>query len=179
MRCHIIALLLFPLCVHSADLVVNFDATILEPTCNVYIADNAGGSGAGNSAEIKFNDVQLDQIINHDSNAYRTFSLVMSDCSPGIGKLKTTIYSTPAPFSPQVIGNSSAGGAQDVGVEIAREQTPNAPFTLNSSADDQSLVWSSDEVDAKKVALRATLVAGQAPTMGGYLGTATFETTYE
>lgn len=165
----------------AQDLTVNFNATIQEPTCNVYIAASGDGSGAASSAEIKFNSVQLDKIIDKESSAQQAFALKMDSCSAGLTNLVTTIKSSKTLLNNLAIGNSNtgAGSAQEIGVTIARDSVPDSPFTLNSTSDPQRLVWSSSEVAAKLVKLRATLVADAAPTLGSYTGTATFETTYD
>lgn len=172
------------LCVTPAvaqNLTVNFDATIQEPTCNVFIAASADGSGAGSSAEIKFNAVQLDKILNKDASARQVFSLKMDSCSAGLTRLVTTMKTSATLMNNQAIGNSlsGTGSAQNIGVTLARENAPDALFTLNSTTDAQRLVWSSTEMAAQVVALRATLVADAGATLGSYSGTATFETTYE
>jgi type 1 fimbria pilin len=164
---------------NPSNLTVNFAATIKENTCNVYIADNSSGSGAAASAEIKFSSVSLDKIVNNDSSAQKSFTLKMDGCTPGLTKLTTTIKSTVAVMSNMAIGNTTSGGAQDVGVQIARDNAPTQPFTINSTTDSQRLVWTSSEISSGLVTLRATLVAGNAPTLGSYQGIATFETSYE
>ncbi|ECJ9816634.1 fimbrial protein [Salmonella enterica] len=165
----------------AQNLTVNFDATIQEPTCNVYIAASPNGSGAGSSAEIKFNAVQLDKILSKDASARQVFSLKMDSCTAGLTRLVTTIKTPTTLMSSQAIGNSlsGTGSAQNIGVTIARDNAPDTLFTLNSTTDSQRLVWSSAEISAQTVALRATLVADGGPTLGSYSGTATFETTYE
>ncbi|HDR2354437.1 TPA: fimbrial protein [Enterobacter roggenkampii] len=165
----------------AQDITVNFDATIQEPTCNVYIAASPDGSGAGPSAEIKFNEVQLDKILLNDNSARQTFSLKMDSCDSAITRLVTTIKTPTVLMDGKAIGNSEsgAGSAQHVGVTLARENDPDARFTLNSTDDSQRLVWSSTEMAALSVVLRATLVAETGATLGTYSGTATFETTYE
>lgn len=165
----------------AQNLIVNFDATIQEPTCNVYIAASTDGSGAGSSAEIKFNAVQLDKILSKDVSARQVFSLKMDSCSAGLTRLVTTIKTPVTLMNSQAIGNSQsgAGSAQNIGVTLARESAPDALFTLNSTTDEQRLVWSSTEIEAQVVALRATLVSDAGATLGSYSGTATFETTYE
>lgn len=163
----------------TSNLTVNFSATIKENSCNIYIANNNSGSGAAASSEIKFNSVSLDKIINSDASAQKAFTLKMDSCTPGLTKLTTTLHSSTTLLNNMAVGNTLTGGAQNVGVQIARDSTPTQPFTLNSTTDSKRLVWTSSEISGGLVTLRATLVAGSAPTLGSYQGIATFETSYE
>jgi type 1 fimbria pilin len=163
----------------DSTLTVNFNATIKENACNIYIANNNSGSGAAQSTEIKFGSVSLDKIINSDTSAQKTFALKMDSCTPGLTKLTTTLRSSTTLLNNMAIGNANTSGAKDIGVQIARDNASTTPFTINSTADSQRLVWTSSEISGGLVVLRATLVAGSAPTLGSYQGIATFETSYE
>lgn len=75
----------------------------------------------------------------------------------------------------------TSGGADFSAVEIARTDTPDAPFIINSKMDEERLVWTSTEIQNKEVPLVATLRETQTGkmTLGDFQAVATFEFSYE
>lgn len=166
----------------AAELNVNFTANIRETTCDMKLV---GGEGSdtqqtltiGNNGQVRIDDVKA-------GTANATFKLVIIECPSSLTSLKTTIKGTKSADLPSGIMNqtpTTSGGADFSAVEIARADTPDAPFIINSTVDAERLVWKREEIDNKEVPLVATLreTKTDSMTIGDFQAVATFEFIYE
>ncbi len=166
----------------AAELNVNFTANIRETTCDMKLV---GGEGSdtqqtltiGNNGQVRIDDVKA-------GTANATFKLVIIECPSSLTSLKTTIKGTKSADLPSGIMNqtpTTSGGADFSAVEIARADTPDAPFIINSTVDAERLVWKREEIDNKEVPLIATLreTKTDSMTIGDFQAVATFEFIYE
>ncbi|MBA7753821.1 fimbrial protein [Enterobacter sp. RHBSTW-01064] len=166
----------------GTNLDVNFTANIRETTCDMKLV---GGTGSdtqqtltiGNNGQVRLDDVKA-------GTANANFKIVIVECPASLTSLKTTVKGTASGILPTGLTNQITGpngGADYAAVEIARESTPTAPFTINSSTDSKRLVWTPTEIQNKEVALVATLRETRANSMGigDFQAVATFEFSYE
>jgi len=166
----------------ATDLNVNFTANIRETTCDMKLV---GGTGSdtqqtltiGNNGQVRLDDVKA-------GTANATFKIVMVECPSSLAALKTTVKGTPSGYLATGLVNQitkANGGADYSAVEIARADTPDAPFKINSTVDAERLVWSATEIQNKEVPLIATIRETQANSMtiGDFQAVATFEFSYE
>lgn len=171
-----------PALAEGTNLDVNFTANIRETTCDMKLV---GGTGSdtqqtltiGNNGQVRIDDVKA-------GTANATFKIVIVECPASLTSLKTTVKGTASGILPTGLTNQITGpngGADYAAVEIARESTPTAPFTINSSTDSKRLVWTPTEIQNKEVALVATLRETRANSMGigDFQAVATFEFSYE
>lgn len=165
---------------NSNDININFTANIRETTCDMKLV---GGSGTDTQQTLKIGDsegkVRIDQV--RAGNATASFKLMIVECPSTLTALKTTVKGTQSGYIPTVIANRIKGGADYAGVSIARASAPTAPFTINSTNDNERLVWSQDEINNKEVPLVATLreTSNNQLTTGAFEALATFEFVYE
>lgn len=166
----------------ATDLNVNFTANIRETTCDMKLV---GGTGSdkqqtlilGNNGQVRLDDVKA-------GTAKANFKIVMVECPSSLTSLKTTLKGTPSGYLSSGLVNQilkASGGADYSAAEIARADTPNAPFIINSKVDTERLVWSPTEIQNKEVSLVATLRETQENkmTLGDFQTVATFEFSYE
>lgn len=167
----------------GADINVNFTANIRETTCDMKLS---GGVGSDTQQTLTLGgskgEVRLDDIKNGDATA--SFKIMIVECPSSLTSLKTTLKGQAAGYLPTGFVNQikkDSGGADYAAVEIARESTPDAPFTPNSTSDAKRLVWTQEEINNKEVPLIATLRETQTNmmTLGTFKTVATFEFTYE
>lgn len=171
-----------PALAEGTNLDVNFTANIRETTCDMKLV---GGTGSdtqqtltiGNNGQVRLDDVKA-------GTANANFKIVIVECPASLTSLKTTVKGTASGILPTGLTNQITGpngGADYAAVEIARESTPTAPFTINSSTDSKRLVWTPTEIQNKEVALVATLRETRANSMGigDFQAVATFEFSYE
>lgn len=167
----------------GADITVNFTANIRETTCDMKLS---GGVGSDTQQTLTLGgskgEVRLDDIKNGDATA--SFKIMIVECPSSLTSLKTTLKGQAAGYLPTGFVNQikkDSGGADYAAVEIARESTPDAPFTPNSTSDAKRLVWTQEEINNKEVPLIATLRETQKNmmTLGTFKTVATFEFTYE
>lgn len=165
----------------GTNLDVNFTANIRETTCDMKLV---GGEGTDTKQTLKIGggQVRLDEV--KAGTAKANFKIAMVECPSSLTGLKTTVKGTQSADLTSGLANSIAkasGGADYSAIEIARADTPSAPFIINSTVDTERLVWSATEIQNKEVALVATLRETKANnmTIGDFLTTATFEFTYE
>ncbi|PLR39491.1 fimbrial protein [Chimaeribacter coloradensis] len=163
---------------------ITFKANIVETTCTMKLT---GGSGDGLNNTLQIGPggkVGLDKLLAGDQSATATFSLDVVECPSSLDSLKTTVNGSNSNIVPSAIKNGVAkadGGADYVGVTIARSSDLDNPFKINSLNDNERLVWTASEIQAKKVNLTARLVETDASrvTPGQFRATATFAFTYE
>lgn len=167
----------------GADITVDFTANIRETTCDMKLSGGVGSDTqqtltlGGSKGEVRLNDVK-------SGNVSADFKLMIVECPSSLTSLKTTIKGQASTdlatgFVNQI--SKDSGGADYAAIEIARESTPDAPFTPNATADAQRLVWTSEEINNKELPLVATLRETKANQMttGSFQTVATFEFTYE
>lgn len=169
----------------AQDVLMVFRANIVETTCTMKVT---GGSGDGQNNTLKIGTngkVGLDKLIAGDQSATTaTFSLDIVECPSSLNSLKTSVNGAQSGFISTLIKNGIAagqGGADYVGVSIARSSALDNSFTINSVNDNERLVWTASEIQSKKVNLTARLMETQANsgTTGQFRATATFAFTYE
>lgn len=166
----------------GTNLDVNFTANIRETTCDMKLV---GGTGSdtqqtltiGNNGQVRIDDVKA-------GTANANFKIVIVECPAFLTSLKTTVKGTASGVLPTGLTNQITGpngGSDYAAVEIARESTPTAPFTINSTTDTQRLVWTPTEIENKEVPLVATLreTKANSMTIGDFQAVATFEFSYE
>lgn len=166
----------------GTNLDVNFTANIRETTCDMKLV---GGTGSdtqqtltiGNNGQVRIDDVKA-------GTANANFKIVIVECPAFLTSLKTTVKGTASGILPTGLTNQITGpngGSDYAAVEIARESTPTAPFTINSTTDTQRLVWTPTEIENKEVPLVATLreTKANSMTIGDFQAVATFEFSYE
>lgn len=168
--------------VGSSSLDVTFTATLRETTCDMKIE---GGSGDGKNNTIPIGTsgkTSLADITSGADAASTAFKLKITECPSSLTALKTTITGSKSGYVDTLIVNGISSGAADfMGVSIARASAPAAPFTVNSTDDAKRLVWSSQEISSKEVALIARLAetkSGQGTT-GNFSAVATFNFEYQ
>lgn len=171
-----------PILAESTDLNVNFTANIRETTCDMKLVGGTGSDtqqtlNIGNDGQVRIDDVKA-------GTANANFKIVIVECPSSLTSLKTTLKGTasgllPTGLTNQITGQS--GGSDYAAVEISRESTPTAPFTINSTTDAKRLVWTPTEIQNKEVPLVATLreTKANAMTIGDFQAVATFEFSYE
>lgn len=161
---------------------VNFTANIRETTCDMKIS---GGTGDGKNNTITIGSsgkTRHDYIVAGTATA--DFKLMIIDCPGSLTSLKTTVSGSASGIVKTAIANNiskASGGADYVGVSIARTSEMTAPFEINATDDSKRLVWSTGEISAKEVPLTAKLVETQAgsSTTGQFSAVATFNFYYE
>ncbi|MBS0968419.1 MULTISPECIES: fimbrial protein [Yersiniaceae] len=169
----------------AQDVPIVFKANIVETTCTMKVT---GGTGDGQNNTLKIGvggKVGLDKLIAGDQvTTTAAFSLDIVECPGSLQKLKTSVNGSVSEI-PTGIKNNIAqgdGGAQFIGVSIARTSAPDKPFKINSTTDAERLVWTETEIKQdKKVNLTARLTETQAnmATTGQFSALATFAFTYE
>ena len=166
----------------AQDVDITFKANIVETTCTMKVT---GGDGLNNTLQIgPGGKVGLDKLLAGDQSATAAFSLDIVECPSSLDSLKTTVNGANSSLVLSAIKNGVAkadGGADYVGVTIARSSDLDNPFKINSVNDNERLVWTASEIQAKKVNLTARLVETDASrvTPGQFRATATFAFTYE
>ncbi|WP_032940393.1 fimbrial protein [Citrobacter youngae] len=167
----------------AVTLDVTFTANIRETTCDMAIE---GGSGDGQNNTIPIGTgekVSMDKIVNGDSAAQTTFKLKITECPSSLAALKTTVSGTQSALKNTALDNEStdSAAASYIGLTIARTTTPDAPFVIGSTTDNERLVWSTTEIANKEVPLVATLIETSSGkgTTGPFSALATFNFTYE
>ncbi|MFS9732056.1 fimbrial protein [Enterobacter hormaechei] len=166
----------------GTNLDVNFTANIRETTCDMKLVGGTGSDVQQTLLLGKNGQVRLDNAKAGTANA--NFKIVIVECPASLTSLKTTVRGTPSGYLPSGLVNQilkTSGGADFSAVEIARTDTPDAPFIINSKMDEERLVWTSTEIQNKEVPLVATLRETQAGkmTLGDFQAVATFEFSYE
>lgn len=163
---------------NGTNLDVNFTANIRETTCDMKLV---GGTGSaltiGSNSQVRIDDVKA-------GTANANFKIVIVECPASLTSLKTTVKGSPSGYLTTGLVNQitkANGGADYSAVEIARADTPLAPFTINSTVDTERLVWTATEIQNKEVPLVATLRETQTNkmTIGDFQAVATFEFSYE
>lgn len=167
---------------NGTNLDVNFTANIRETTCDMKLV---GGTGSdtqqtltiGSNSQVRIDDVKA-------GTANANFKIVIVECPASLTSLKTTVKGSPSGYLTTGLVNQitkANGGADYSAVEIARADTPLAPFTINSTVDTERLVWTATEIQNKEVPLVATLRETQTNkmTIGNFQAVATFEFSYE
>lgn len=179
--CMALMTLLSGYAVAAENLDVTFSANIRETTCDIKI--NGGtGDGTNNTITLGTNGkTRVDYIAGGTINS--AFKLVINECPSSLSALKTSINGTASTVS-TALANSivkASGGAEHVGLSIARTSALASPFEINSTDDSKRLVWTQDEIANKEVNLTASLVETQAnsATTGDFQTLATFNFTYE
>ena len=169
----------------AKDVPIVFKANIVETTCTMKVT---GGSGDGQNNVLPIGaggKVGLDKLIAGDQGATAAFSLDIVECPGSLQKLKTSVNGTVSTNLNTALKNSvtkDKGGADYVGVTIARTSALDKPFKINSTTDAERLVWTETEIKQdKKVNLTARLTETQAnmATTGQFSALATFAFTYE
>jgi len=165
----------------AENLDVTFSANIRETTCDIKI-DGGTGDGANNTILLGTDGkTRVDYIAG--GNIQSPFKLVITECPSSLSTLKTSISGTASTVS-TALDNSitkAAGGAENVGLSIARTSATGSPFEINSNDDSKRLVWTPEEILNKQVDLTAFLVetlSGGATT-GEFKTLAIFNFTYE
>jgi type 1 fimbria pilin len=164
----------------GTNLDVNFTANIRETTCQMKLVGGAGSDTQqtltiGNNGQVRLDDVKA-------GTANATFKIVIVECPSSLNALKTKVNGQASYYLPSGIVNQATTGAADYSsVEIARADTPEAPFIIGSNDPAKSLVWTPTEIQNKEVSLVATLRETQAGkmTIGEFQAVATFEFSYE
>ena len=166
----------------GTSLDVNFTANIRETTCDMKLVGGAGSDTQqtltiGNNGQVRLDDVKA-------GTANATFKIMIVECPASLTSLKTTVKGTKSGYLASGLVNQIAktnGGADFAAAEIARADTPDAPFIVNSTVDTERLVWSPTEIQNKEVALVATLreTKENSMTIGDFQTVATFEFSYE
>lgn len=161
---------------------VNFTANIRETTCQMKLAGGAGSDTQqtltiGNNGQVRLDDIKA-------GTANANFKIMIVECPSSLNALKTTVTGTSSGYLHSALANQIAkasGGADFTAVEIARADTPEAPFIINAKDDTGKLVWTPSEIQNKEVSLVATLRETQANqmTIGEFQAVATFEFSYE
>ncbi|AZT34373.1 fimbrial protein [Salmonella enterica] len=174
-----------PVWADGTNLDVTFKATIRETTCDMTIE---GASGADNTITIgDSGQTRLDNILSGSGNISAPFTLKIVECPDSLDSIKTTINGTGSTKVSTALINTYTGTSPAptsyIGLTIARASALNAPFVINSTADKERLVWTTDEIKtAKAVPLVATMIATGTSAQveaGRFESTATFEFTYE
>lgn len=168
----------------STNLDVTFTATLRETTCDMKIE---GGTGDGMNNVIPIGtggSASLADIVAANDKAAATFKLKIIACPDSLSSLKTTITGDQSGYLPTLIKNAVTklnGGADYVGVSIARASAQDAPFVINGQTDSERLVWSPTEIDTDEVTLVAQLRESRAGsgTTGLFSALATFNFIYE
>lgn len=168
----------------ALSLSVYFLATIKSSTCQMSLEGGTADGGdnytipVGNNGKVGAMD-----ILNGTANATANFSLKIIECDDGISKINVTINGTPSSTISTALQNShdaNAGGAENVGLTIARQSAANSPFVVNSTTDSERLVWTASEISNKTVPLIARLIkTSDKITAGDFSTIATFSFTYE
>lgn len=174
--------------VHAEDttLEATLTATIRETTCDMKLSGGTG-SDTKRTANVTVpgrSNIWIPLADGQAGKGIATFKLQIIECPASLSSLKTTIKGTPDVRLKTGLANQIAkadGGAEYAALEIARTTATNAPFTINSDADEERLVWTDTEIDKKEVSLTATLRETQSGLMslGKYTTVATFEFSYE
>ncbi|MEG5635211.1 fimbrial protein [Enterobacter bugandensis] len=166
----------------STSLDVTFTATLRETTCDMAIE---GGTGNGQDNIIPIGAggrTSLADVTSGADTASTTFKLKILECPDSLAGLKTTITGDQSADMVTAIANAaSAAPAANMGVSIARASASTAPFTINSTADAERLVWTGGEIGGQEVSLIARLVetkTGEATT-GNFSARATFNFEYQ
>ncbi|EFE05615.1 fimbrial protein [Citrobacter youngae] len=169
-----------------ADLTTNvyFVATIKSSTCQMSLEGGTAGGGDSYTIPVGSNGkVGAIDIINGTENAMANFSLDIIECDDGISKINVTVSGTPSSTVSTALKNNhdvNAGGAENVGLTIARQSAMDSPFVINSTLDSERLVWTATEISNKAVPLVARLVkTSDKITAGDFSTIATFNFTYE
>ncbi|HFS5793933.1 TPA: fimbrial protein [Citrobacter werkmanii] len=173
-----------PLSANALDLSLDFVANIKAATCDMTLQ---GGSSSdelsyiftlGNNGKVGAMD-----IINHLDNATTDFSINIVDCSTGVSKIYVSITGTSVSGVDTALANDlrgSDGGAENIGLTIARQSAPDTSFVINSTASDSSLVWTHAEISSGTVPLVARLVStADKISSGNFSAIATFNFSYE
>ncbi|WP_194207776.1 fimbrial protein [Superficieibacter sp. 1612_C1] len=164
----------------DTNLDVNFTANIRETTCQMKLVGGAGSDTQqtltiGNNGQVRLDDIKA-------GTANANFKIVIVECPSSLNALKTKVNGRASTYLPSGIVNQAPTGAADyASVEIARADTPEAPFIIGSNDPAKSLVWTPTEIQNKEVSLVATLRETQAGkmTIGEFQAVATFEFSYE
>jgi len=167
----------------AQSLDVKFTASIRETTCDMRIT---GGTGNVDNYTISIGNggkTSLDKIISADASTSKPFTLDIVTCPTSISRLKTTISGTPSNYLNTALTNNLSGAEASsfVGATISRSNGGNA-FVINSTNDPDRIVWTSAEINSKRVSLVAKLVqtyGSTKATPGAFSTTATFNFTYE
>ncbi|EAB6844147.1 TPA: fimbrial protein [Salmonella enterica subsp. salamae serovar 16:m,t:e,n,x] len=172
----------------DATLDATLTATIVDTTCDMKLSGGIGGDATEQTINIIVPGRVNTYVPVTDAQAGKaasTFKIKIVECPPSMTSLKTTIKGTVSDTSNTALANQIAetdGGAKGAALEIARSTTTTAPFVINSTVDDERLVWTEDEIKkAKEVSLTATLRETKAGemTIGHFKTVVTFEFSYE
>lgn len=168
----------------GTNLDVTFTAVLRETTCDMQI-EGGTGDNLNNTITIgAAGTTSLADIAAANDKAAANFKLKITECPASLSALKTTVTGDQSGYATTQIKNSvamSSGGADYVGISIARASAPDTLFVINSQTDSERLVWTPGEISAHEVALVAQLRetrAGSGST-GAFSATATFNFTYE
>lgn len=166
----------------SMNLDVNFTANIRETTCDMKLV---GGTGSdtqqtltiGNNGQVRLDDVKT-------GTANATFKIVIVECPASLKSLKTQVSGQRSGYLYTGLTNQIAkadGGADYTAVEIARADSPDAPFLINAPDDTGKLIWTTTEIQNKEVPLVATMreTLENRMTIGDFQALATFNFEYE
>ncbi|ECH9257988.1 fimbrial protein [Salmonella enterica subsp. enterica] len=166
----------------GTNLDVNFTANIRETTCDMKLV---GGTGSdtqqtltiGDNGQVRFDDIKA-------GTANATFKIVIVECPSSLKSLKTTVSGTRSGYLYTGLTNQipkTSGGADYTAVEIARADSPDAPFLINAPDDTGKLIWTTAEIQNKEVPLVATMreTLENRMTIGDFQALATFNFEYE
>lgn len=165
----------------AENLDVTFSANIRETTCDIKLE---GGTGDGTNNTIALGSDGKTRVDNIAGGTVTSpFMLVIAECPLSLSVLKTSISGTTTTVS-TALDNSivkASGGAENIGLSIARTSAMSSPFEINATDDSKRLVWTPAEISAKEVDLTASLVEtlGGSATTGEFRTLATFNFTYE
>lgn len=173
-----------PLTANALALDLNFIANIKTSTCDMALQGGTLNGGDNYTFTIGNNGkVSATDIVNGLDSATTDFSINIVDCAPEISKINVSVGGTPVSGMNTALLNSLAGsdgGAENIGLTIARQSAPDVPFTINSSAESGGIVWTQDEIESGSVPLIARLVSTADKISAGNFSTiATFNFTYE
>ncbi|EAO2685136.1 fimbrial protein [Salmonella enterica] len=181
----LLALTISPAALAAGDsLDAKLTATIVATTCDMKLVGGAGTDTkqtlyfkVGTNPWVHIDDVQA-------GKATATFKLAIVECPASLTSLKTTVSGTKSADTPLGLANLIAaadGGAEYAAVSIARTSAPTAPFTINSTIDNERLIWTADEIKKKEVPLIASIYETRSGmvTLGQFKTVATFEFSYE
>jgi len=166
----------------AENLDVTFSANIRETTCDIKI-DGGTGNGTNNTIPLGTDGkTRVDYVAG--GKVASPFKLVITQCPSSLSALKTSISGTATATTKTALANSiekASGGAEYVGLSIARSSALASPFEINSTDDSKRLVWTQDEINGKEVELTASLVEtmAESATTGEFRTLATFNFTYE
>lgn len=174
--------ILFPLAGYAEDINVDFTATIKATTCSMSIAALDGSTVTGDAANgytLDMGSVGLDKVVQKTTEAQKNFKFVASQCSAGMGKITTTLATTPSASGNYIKNDLTASGsASGLGIGFKQKDVTGESYLTPGTG---KFDWSTAQRTANEVEMTVALreLTDGAGRTGDFSAKATFNFTYQ